>query len=218
MTCLLPLIQWTVLEDPSFEGLDVAQATRKFDDWRADISVERDGEGSDHVAVRTGAVVRFQYFVIVDDEALGSVGEEGKGMKVRVVDAGKPPECEIFRGLLSPEEVARDRERQEQVEREGAERRVEREARRQAAGGGAVEEDEDDYESESDDDDDDDDDDDEEDLQSQHDPIEGRTSWDVGWMWVDVQFLLSFYDILMADSGWDHFYVRPPKVYGRYTF
>ncbi|KAI8936280.1 hypothetical protein NX059_006702 [Plenodomus lindquistii] len=38
---------------------------------------------------------------------------------------------------------------------------------------------------------------------------------DDGWMWVEVKFLLSFYETVQADQGWDQFYERPPKVYGR---
>jgi len=198
--CLLPLIRWTVLEDPSLAGLDVEQATRRFDDWRAGVSVERDGEGADHVAVRIGAVARFRYFVIVDDEALesSSVG----GMKVRVVDAGRPLGCEIFYGM-SPEETAtRDRERQEREEKE----RAEWEVRRQMAAGDEDEENENEEEDEG------------EDLQNEHELVEGCARWDVGWMWVEAEYLSRFYEIVMADSGWDNYYVRPPKIYPRDSF
>lgn len=52
-------------------------------------------------------------------------------------------------------------------------------------------------------------------LDNEDVPVDGCTDWDVGWMWVEAKFLLGFYDTLQADSGWDHFYTRPPKVYGR---
>lgn len=35
------------------------------------------------------------------------------------------------------------------------------------------------------------------------------------WMYVETQHLLSLYNYLHADSGWEHSYVRPPGVYGR---
>lgn len=35
------------------------------------------------------------------------------------------------------------------------------------------------------------------------------------WMYVETQHLLSLYNSLHADSGWEHLYVRPPRVYGR---
>lgn len=35
------------------------------------------------------------------------------------------------------------------------------------------------------------------------------------WMYIETQYLLSLYDSLHADSVWEHFYVRPPGVYGR---
>jgi hypothetical protein len=38
--------------------------------------------------------------------------------------------------------------------------------------------------------------------------------WDLRWMWVTIDLLLEFYDILGADQGWDLFYKRPPNMYG----
>lgn len=35
------------------------------------------------------------------------------------------------------------------------------------------------------------------------------------WMYVETRHLLSLYNYLHVDSGWEHFYVRPPGVYGR---
>lgn len=35
------------------------------------------------------------------------------------------------------------------------------------------------------------------------------------WMYVETRCLLSLYNSLHTDSSWEHFYVRPPGVYGR---
>ncbi|OBT62289.1 hypothetical protein VE03_08597 [Pseudogymnoascus sp. 23342-1-I1] len=35
------------------------------------------------------------------------------------------------------------------------------------------------------------------------------------WMYVETRYLLSLYNSLHSDSGWENFYVRPPGVYGR---
>ncbi|KAH8762912.1 hypothetical protein F5882DRAFT_415343 [Hyaloscypha sp. PMI_1271] len=40
-------------------------------------------------------------------------------------------------------------------------------------------------------------------------------AYEATWMYVETQHLLSLYNSLHADSGWEHFYVRPPVVYGR---
>jgi len=40
-------------------------------------------------------------------------------------------------------------------------------------------------------------------------------AYEATWMYVETQHLLSLYNSLHADSGWEHFYVRPPGVYGR---
>lgn len=48
-----------------------------------------------------------------------------------------------------------------------------------------------------------------------HEEVEGCTDWDVGWMWVEIRFLLVFYEEVQAGSEWDLTYERPPKVYGR---
>jgi len=40
-------------------------------------------------------------------------------------------------------------------------------------------------------------------------------AYETTWMYVETQHLLSLYNSLHADSGWENFYVRPPGVYGR---
>ena len=37
--------------------------------------------------------------------------------------------------------------------------------------------------------------------------------WGEEWMWVEISFLLGFYNIAQAESGWVCFCERPPKVY-----
>ena len=44
--------------------------------------------------------------------------------------------------------------------------------------------------------------------------MEGRTEWDVGWIWDEASFLLGLYNIVQVEGGLDAFYERPPKVYG----
>lgn len=197
---MLPLLTWDVLEDRDLEGAGVEAAIRRFSAWRAEVSVERDGEGADDLLVRVGHVARFRYFVMVDDESLASLREAesvAKAMpgrrrlspvKVRVVDAGCPEGVEHLFGFgpFDP----------------GCQETVEAQASWQASQGDGEDGEEDD-----------DVDDDSVDMSDTHSPVEGCTSWDVGWMWVRTKFLLSFSDILQADQGWSLFYERPPKVY-----
>lgn len=200
---LLPLLQWDVLEDrEALEGAGVEAARRRFVEWRAGVSVERDGEGADQLAIRLGTVARFRYFVMVDDECLASLQEgqerdensESKNppVKVRVVDAGRPSGVDHLRGAF-PEGGATAEVRQGQGTND------------------LTATDRDDDNNDNSDDEGDESDESGEEFPS----VEGSTDWDVGWMWVEARFLLEFYDILQADSGWDHFYTRPPKVYGR---
>lgn len=197
---LLPLLRWDVLEDREvLECAGVENARRRFIQWRAEASVERDGEGADHLSVRLGLMARFRYFVLVDDECLASLTtEEGKGwdekserrdppVKVKIVDAGPPSSMDHLRGGGT-------------FTAEGAGTAAEVGQGQDDDASAAAADGEDSDESGGDD---------------QFSSVEGRTEWDVGWMWVEARFLLSFYNILQAESGWDHFYTRPPKVYGR---
>ncbi|KAF1828034.1 hypothetical protein BDW02DRAFT_575181 [Decorospora gaudefroyi] len=173
---LLPLVRWDVLEDRehALAGSDVDAARRLFSTWRDTVSVERDGEGADHMFVKLARVARFRYFVMIDQESLESLNEERElaespdrprnlpPVKVRVVDAGSS--AYALGKFPPPQEV--DEEDEEEDENDESTLR----------------------------------------------PIEGCTEWDVGWMWVSINFLLSFYDTLQADQGWDLFYERPPKI------
>jgi hypothetical protein len=55
---------------------------------------------------------------------------------------------------------------------------------------------------------------DEEEEEEEEDDIP-LAAYEATWMYVETQHLLSLYNSLHADSGWEHFYVRPPGVYGR---
>jgi hypothetical protein len=191
---LLPLLRWDVLEDrDALDGASVDGARQRFDAWRDEVSVERDGEGANGLKVRLAHMPRFRYFVMVDDESLASMVEADREeasrvsqsvkkrlpIKVRVVDAGRPQGVEHLYGFPG------------------------------LGNGQAVEEDAEDAGDESDESMEESD----EDLSNTHTPVEGCTDWDVGWMWVSTKFLLSFYDTIQAESGWDCFYERPPKIY-----
>ncbi|KFY80068.1 hypothetical protein V499_01043 [Pseudogymnoascus sp. VKM F-103] len=57
------------------------------------------------------------------------------------------------------------------------------------------------------------DDEDEEEVEDEDDiPLAAHKA---SWMYVETQHLLSLYNSLHADSGWEHLYVRPPGVYRR---
>lgn len=176
---MLPLLRWDVLEDrEALAGADVEAARGWFAAWRGGVSPGRDGEGADHFLVRLARVARYRYFVMIDDESLGSLREEARvgaspdrprnlpPVKVRVVDAG-PPDDE---GLV--------------IAHRGGENAVGDEG-------------------------------DEEESPDSSESEEGSTASDPDWMWVEARFLLGFYNILQSDSGWEHFYVPPPRVYGR---
>ncbi|KAK4450527.1 hypothetical protein QBC34DRAFT_379240 [Podospora aff. communis PSN243] len=52
-----------------------------------------------------------------------------------------------------------------------------------------------------------------------HEPVEGKTTYDVGWMYVRLEFISNAYEELCVDGseGWEphmHFYKRPPKCWG----
>lgn len=92
---MLPLLRRDVLEDrEALGGADVEAA------WRGAAPVARDGDGADHLLVRLARVARYRYFVMIDDESLGSLREEERvvaspdrprnlpPVKVRVADAG----------------------------------------------------------------------------------------------------------------------------------
>ena len=55
----------------------------------------------------------------------------------------------------------------------------------------------------------------EEDLEEEeYEPIEGRTTFDVGWLYVDLELASTIYDRLCETSDeWTrpHFYKRPPR-------
>ncbi|MBE3049745.1 hypothetical protein IMZ48_46065 [Candidatus Bathyarchaeota archaeon] len=200
-TFLIPLLQWNVLEDrDTLERASVEKAKRVFNEWRAGTSVERDGEGADNILVRAGRVARFRYFVMVDDESLASMQDvEGDAartrrailrrmppIKVRVVD-GERPDCADDLSGFGP-----------RVAGAGV-------ASAQVGGDGNSEEEDEESEEE-----------DYGDMEDAHEPVEGCTDWEVGWMWVETWILLDFYDTVQADQGFNLFYERPPKVYPRY--
>jgi hypothetical protein len=53
-----------------------------------------------------------------------------------------------------------------------------------------------------------------EDNDDTYDPIEGRTSYDVGWMYIQLQFVSSSYERLAESAHeWTEMYKRPPGAY-----
>ncbi|KAK3347126.1 hypothetical protein B0T25DRAFT_461972 [Lasiosphaeria hispida] len=58
----------------------------------------------------------------------------------------------------------------------------------------------------------------EEDLEEdEYDPIEGKSTFDVGWQYVDLQLTTTIYDTMCENyDAWirPHFYQRPPAVWG----
>lgn len=183
---LLPLLKWDTLEDRSrLERAGVGKTKEAFLEWRAGTCVVRDDEGADHMFVRLAQMARFRYFVMVDDESLASVPDVGRKA--------------ANRGLRlldqSPMKV--------RVVDAGAPDDKEK-ARLYALGGSkyfsSAGNDNGDLKGDGKESDDDDGD---------------EVDWFMGWTWVETSSLLGFYDVVQADSGWDCFYERPPKVYPR---
>jgi hypothetical protein len=209
---LLPLLRWDVLEDQdSLQDARVEGAIRPFLTWQNGTSIERDGQGANSLSVRLASMPRFRYFVMVDNESLASLEKTDNyiwnlgrppPIKVRVVDAGKPQGIEHLYGSLEVHGgKSVEAEAQVVVVEDGGKNEQEYD-------------DDGDHDGDHDGDEDDYSDDDEKDMRDEHEPIDGNTDWDVGWMWVEASLLLSLYGILQGD-GWDDFYVRPLRVYGR---
>ncbi|KAG4444278.1 hypothetical protein IFR05_000253 [Cadophora sp. M221] len=195
-------LEWTVIEDQTLDGSSQEEVKIRFDKWADEIVDESKSTGSNTVRW----LPRFNFCVVVDEKCLARmlkskskrIGVTGKAEVV-----GETPPS-VFVVLMR------------------AERRVpawtgggglnQRRRLRRLSDGDSVDETERDLEEE------------ErimrEEEQNEGDEIVHRgdtpvEAHEATWMYVELGCLLSLYNILHTDSGWELFYVRPPGVFGR---
>lgn len=177
-------LEWTIIEDPTLDGVTREEVKMRFDEWADGVVDEDERTSTDNVR----RLPRFNFCVFVDERCLASL-RETKDM----VNGRKSP---MFVVLMRAERGIPAWVLEAQA----------------AASGRFDSKDEGDKNFEN-----------EEEEQEEEEKEEEEEDEDViplaaheaTWMYVETQHLLSLYNSLHADSGWENFYVRPPGVYGR---
>ncbi|KAL2076213.1 hypothetical protein VTL71DRAFT_1156 [Oculimacula yallundae] len=190
-------LEWTVIEDPILDGASHDEVKMRFDKWADENVVE--SERTSRNVLRW--LPRFNYCVVVDEKCLVSLERSESTSKAATAVPGKEPP--VFLVLMrAPRGIPA------WMGGGGSQRR----RLRRLSDGDSVDETEQDLEDE------------ErrmrEEEQEEEDEIEHRgdtpeEAWEATWMFVEPRSLLSLYNTLHSDTGWQHFYVRPPGVYGR---
>ncbi|KAL5325898.1 hypothetical protein ACEPPN_007032 [Leptodophora sp. 'Broadleaf-Isolate-01'] len=191
-------LEWTVVEDPTLDGSSQEEVKMRFDKWPDEIVDESERTGTNTVRW----LPRFNFCVVVDEKCLASIQKSKSKIGVKEEVVGETPP--VFVVLMRAE-------RRVPAWMGGGELNQRRRLVR-LSDGDSVDETEQDLEEE------------ErimrEEEQNERDEIAHTVDTPVEaheatWMYVELGCLLSLYNILHTDSGWELYYVRPPGVFGR---
>ncbi|KAH6714757.1 hypothetical protein BKA61DRAFT_362858 [Leptodontidium sp. MPI-SDFR-AT-0119] len=193
-------LEWTIVEDPTLDGVSQEEVKGRFDRWSDEIVDESERTSTNILRW----LPRFNFCVVVDEKCLASMEKSKLKTEAEAGGVGKTPPVFVVlmrakRGLPtsmggggsnqrrrirrlsdgdSVDETKQDLEDEERIMRETEQEEEEEEEAGQRG----------------------------------DTPVEAH---EATWMYVEPRYLLSLYNIMQADSGWELFYVRPPGVYGR---
>ncbi|KJR81947.1 uncharacterized protein SPSK_03544 [Sporothrix schenckii 1099-18] len=194
-----PALAWTVIEDETtLANATKEQVRERFVAWRD----EQLRDSARHVSVAQAGfyndLPRFNYCLCVDQACLDSLGVyRAREDQLGVYEAGPPVTVALVASPWArPFASLADLQKQDKW-----------------LGWGAFS-----SRGQPSDDDEDDENDEEEVAEDEFLPIESSTSYDVGWMYIEVKSLVGTYDILHGGDKWEHYYLRPPLVYPRHQF
>lgn len=195
-------LEWTIVEDPTLDGASQEEVNARFDKW-ADEIVDESERTSTNVL---RWLPRFNFCAVVDEKCLASM-EKSKSKTEGIVGKSPPVFVVLIRAqTVIPAWMGGN---------SGGGGSFKRRRLRRLSDGDSVDETEQDLEDE------------ErrrrEEEQEEEDEIEHRGDTPVesnegNWMLVEPTFLLSLYNILHANPGWEAFYVRPPGIYSQGKF
>ena len=193
-------LEWTFIEDLTLDGATQEQVKTWFDGWADGVVEEFERTSTDNVR----GLPRFNFCVFVDERCLESLEKskavvDGRKQPVfvilmrtergipAVVDGRKPPVFVILMRTEGgiPAWVLKAQMAASQHPRSDVDSKDEEEE---------IFEDED--------------------KEDKDDDVT-LAAYKATWMYVETQHLLSLYNSLHTDSGWEHLYVRPSGVYGR---
>ena len=194
-------LDWTIIEDPTLDGASLEDVKSRFDLWADEIVDESERTSTNILRW----LPRFNFCVVVDEKCLASMEKSKLNTEAEAGGVEKAPPVFVVlmrakRGIPAwmsgggSKQRRRIRRLSDGDSTDETEQDLEEEERimREA------EQEEEEEEEEAEDGDD--------------TPMEPH---EATWMYVEPRYLLSLYNTMQTDSGWELFYVRPPGVYGR---
>lgn len=196
-------LDWTIVEDPTLDGASLEEVKSRFHRWADEIVDESERTSTNILRW----LPRFNFFVVVDEKCLASM--ETSKLKTEAEAAGVEKAPPVFVVLM--------RAKRGIPAWMGGGGSNQRRRIRRLSDGDSIDETEQDLEhqerimreAEQ-----------EEDEEEEVEDGDGTLlePQEATWMYVGARYLLSFYNTMQTDSGWELFYVRPPDVYGRNEF